>query len=115
MHYAADVKDVIYRYDGSFQGFLCCVFESYARREIPSAICAPQQEQISLFEPRQILTEEQKARRVFAGAGRLGGQVKYRLTTGFLSGAPEKELILRLGSSLNFSVRESNSFRLKDG
>ena len=94
MHYTADVKDVIYRYDGSFQGFLCCVFESYARREIPSAICAPQQEQISLFEPRQILTEEQKARRVFAGAERLGGQVKYRLTTGFLSGAPEKELIL---------------------
>ena len=91
MHYAADVKDVIYRYDGSFQGFLCCVFESYARREIPSAICAPQQEQISLFEPRQILTEEQKARRVFAGAGRLGGQVKYRLTTGFLETLDEGE------------------------
>ena len=27
--------DVVYRYDGSFDGFLCCVFESYVRRELP--------------------------------------------------------------------------------
>ena len=27
--------DVIYFYDGSFKGFLSCVFESYAHKEIP--------------------------------------------------------------------------------
>ena len=42
MHYQADVSDTVYRYDGSFQGFLCCVFESFARREIPAAVCGVQ-------------------------------------------------------------------------
>ena len=29
--------DVVYLYDGSFEGFLCCVFESFAQHEIPFA------------------------------------------------------------------------------
>ena len=32
MSYEAHVTDTAYCYDGSFAGFLCCVFESYARR-----------------------------------------------------------------------------------
>ncbi len=27
--------DVVYLYDGSFEGFLCCVFESFAQHELP--------------------------------------------------------------------------------
>ena len=27
--------EVIYRYDGSFEGFLCCVFDSYVHKEFP--------------------------------------------------------------------------------
>ena len=45
MPYEANVTDVAYRYDGSFAGFLCCVFESYARHEIPSEICPPEEGQ----------------------------------------------------------------------
>ena len=26
--------DVVYLYDGSFEGFLCCVYESFAQHEI---------------------------------------------------------------------------------
>ena len=29
-----------YRYDGSFDGFLCCVFESFLKKETPAAISA---------------------------------------------------------------------------
>lgn len=28
--------EVIYRYDGSFEGFLCCVFDSYVNKEFPA-------------------------------------------------------------------------------
>ena len=35
MHYPAHVRDIVYRYDGSFQGFLCCVFESFSRMNFP--------------------------------------------------------------------------------
>ena len=29
--------DVVYLYDGSFEGFLCCVYESFAQHELPFA------------------------------------------------------------------------------
>ena len=36
--------DVVYLYDSSFEGFLCCVFESFAQHEIPFAVWTPQRE-----------------------------------------------------------------------
>ena len=72
-----------YCYDGSFAGFLCCVFESYARKEIPAEVCPPEEEQLNFFGTRQIFTDEQHARRVAAGLNRLGREVKDRVTTGF--------------------------------
>ena len=32
------MQEILYFYDGSFEGFLSCVFESYAHHERPSAI-----------------------------------------------------------------------------
>ena len=52
MDYPAHVTDTAYRYDGSFQGFLCCVFESFARHELPAAIHPPEEGQTSLFGAR---------------------------------------------------------------
>ena len=40
---------VAYRYDGSFDGFLCCVFESYIRREVPVQILPEEEAQVSLY------------------------------------------------------------------
>lgn len=94
MPYEANVTDVAYRYDGSFAGFLCCVFESYARHEIPSEICPPEEGQLNLFGAREILTDLQRAKRVAAGLDRLGPQVKDRIVTGFLSTDPDKDLTL---------------------
>ena len=41
MPYPAHVSDAAYCYDGSYAGFLCCIFESYTRCEIPSAVLGP--------------------------------------------------------------------------
>ena len=30
--------DVVYLYDGSFEGFLCCVYESFVQHELPFAV-----------------------------------------------------------------------------
>ena len=32
------MTEMIYEYDGSFEGFLSCVFESYAQKEVLTAI-----------------------------------------------------------------------------
>ena len=87
MSYEAHVTDTAYCYDGSFAGFLCCVFESYARKEIPAEVCPPEDGQLNFFGTRQIFTDEQHARRVAAGLDRLGREVKDRVTTGFLCGS----------------------------
>ena len=58
--------DVVYLYDGSFEGFLCCVFESFAQHEIPFAVWTPQRETATLYPIKEISTDAAKAKRVFA-------------------------------------------------
>ena len=103
MYYTANVTDTAYCYDGSFAGFLCCVFESYTRKEIPAEVCPPEEGQLNLFGTRDIPTDLQRARRVAAGLDRLGWQVKDRITTGFLSTEPGKDLTLLRFARLCFA------------
>ena len=85
MDYPAHVTDTAYRYDGSFQGFLCCVFESFARHELPAAIHPPEEGQTSLFGAREIPTDPRRAGRVAAALHRLGAPVERCVTSGFLA------------------------------
>ena len=93
MPYPAHVSDTAYCYDGSFAGFLCCVFESYTRHEIPSAVLGPGEGQTTLFGLKTIPTDPAHAKRVADGLTRLGPMVKERVTIGFLSTEEEKDLI----------------------
>ena len=56
--------DIIYRYDGTLDGFLCCVYESYQNREMPAAILGPEDEQLSLLTTREVETDAFRAARV---------------------------------------------------
>lgn len=94
MSYPAHVTDIAYHYDGSFAGFLCCIFESFSRREIPEAVCPPEEAQMTLFGVREIETSSTHAQRVARGLTRLGPVVRDRITTGFLSAEPGKDLKL---------------------
>lgn len=57
-------RDVIYSYDGSFEGLMCCVFESFVQKEIPSEIIVGEPAQISFSEVRTIENCHEKAERV---------------------------------------------------
>lgn len=104
MPYAANVSDIAYHYDGSFAGFLCCIFESFARHEIPSAVCSPEEGQMTLFGMREILTDPAHAQRVATGLRRLGSVVRDRITTGFLCTEPGKDLSLLRFARLCFDL-----------
>ena len=87
--------DVVYLYDGSFEGFLCCVFESFAQHEIPFAVWTPQRETATLYPVRDIETDSARAQRVFSALGRkLGRETEYLVSRDFLSGQEDKELLL---------------------
>lgn len=87
--------DIIYRYDGSLAGFFCCVFESFARRELPFAIWDPEAEQPSLCPVRDIPTDPERAARVRRGIRtKLGPAAGETVAVAFLSGQEDKELVL---------------------
>lgn len=89
--------DVVYLYDGGFEGFLCCVFESFERHELPFAIWTPQRETATLYPVKEIPTDPARAARVFASfAKKLGKDCERLILTCYLSGREDKELrILR--------------------
>ena len=79
--------DVVYLYDGSFEGFLCCVYESFAQHELPFAVWTPQRETATLYPVKDIATDPAVARRVFASFGKkLGAETEYLVSRDFLSG-----------------------------
>lgn len=95
-------SDVVYRYDGSFEGLLCCVFESYAAKEIPEAILLPEAPGALLFCEKVIATEPEKAQRVLHSIPqKLGKEALLFVQQAFFTCLPDKErhilLFLRLG------------------
>lgn len=94
-------SDLIYYYDGSFDGLLCCVFESYDKKEIPIDILTDTAEPM-LFSGRSIPTDLQKARRVLDSIPKkIGASALDLVRHAFLTCLPRKELyillFLRLG------------------
>ena len=56
----------LFVYDGTFEGLLCCVFESYERKQIPEKVVSTQLLSHGLFDFEiSITTESQKAARVW--------------------------------------------------
>ena len=58
------MEEMVYYYDGSFDGFLCCIFESYANKEILTAIYRDEDDIPTLFASRSISTNKSHANRV---------------------------------------------------
>lgn len=95
-------SDLIYRYDGSFDGLLCCVFESYEKKEIPLNILVPDASQSQLFSGKVIPTDLPKAGRVLASIPqKMGTSALDFVRHAFLTCLAQKELyillFLRLG------------------
>lgn len=103
MHCQSSVKpagrlsegECVYVYDGSFDGFLCCVFESFAAHELPFDIWSAEREEATLFPIKEITTDTAKSQRVFASfKPKLGAAAERLVTRDFLSGREDKELLL---------------------
>ena len=81
------------QYDGSFAGFLSCIFDCYVNREEPVEFrpdfCC------SLYPLRRVETDEAHAKRVYRSfALKFGKAGQEMVTRGFLTCLPDKELWL---------------------
>lgn len=84
--------DLVYLCDCSLEGVLCCVFESYTRRETPFDILPDGS--ATLFPSRQIVTDEQHARRVYQSLARISDEVRDWVESIYLSCVSGRELLI---------------------
>lgn len=87
------MKDIIYEYDGSFDGFLCCVYESYTQKENPTGFFAGEAD-CTLFDTRYIPTVAAHAKRVYRSFFKNSQVFGPLLQRAWLTILPEKELSL---------------------
>ena len=83
---------VIFQYDGTFDGFLCCVFESYVHKEFPIAFFSDEECMLSLYAMRTVLTVPENARRVYRSITKISPSAAEVLRRCFLTCLDEKEL-----------------------
>lgn len=84
------MNDVIYQYDGSLDGFLCCVYESYVYKEAPAAFCCDE-DPLSLYEVRTVVTKPAYSQRVSRGIAARSGKALAVVRRSFLTCLPDKE------------------------
>lgn len=92
-----ECRNVRYVYDGSFDGFLCCVYHAVYAREVPAEICTQAQAQMRpCFYPNlYIVTDEARAARVFASLSeKIHPCIVPTVQTVFLSCLENKECAL---------------------
>ena len=87
-------REIIYQYDGSFEGLLCCVFESYTKKERPTAILRDGNEEPSLFEIRAVATDRAHAQRIYRSLYKRSPEVGPFLRRAFLTCLPDKEIAI---------------------
>lgn len=86
--------EMVYYYDGSFDGFLTCIFESYANKEILTAIYCDEDAVPTLFDCRSIITDSTRAMRVLRKLIKVSPYAAELVQKGFLTCMEEKELSL---------------------
>ncbi len=90
-----DGTNLIYRYDGSMEGLLCCIFESYEKKEMPCGISPQDEAQGTLFREKEITTDRKKAERVWTAIPKkISREAAELIRLCFLSCVSEKELLL---------------------
>ena len=87
--------NIVYRYDGSYHGLLCCVAQSFFDKAIPAGIELLDEPQATLFGIRVIDSDEKLAVRVERSIReKISGEALSTVRNGYLTCMEQKELRL---------------------
>lgn len=87
-------REVVYEYDGSFDGLMCCIYESYVQKELPTAIVRSDEPEPCLYDVRAVPTDAANAQRVYRSFRRYAPEVGPFLRRAFLTCLPDRELAI---------------------
>ena len=109
------MKEMTYVYDGTFPGFLCCVFESYVNREDPLFFRTPEGGELTLLPERQVVTDPAHWNRVYDSLDRrISPTVRRFVEDGFLTCMEQRERTLLELIRLGYEAGPSVTRRLQD-
>ena len=98
-------RDLVYLYDGSFEGLCCCIYESFRACEVPAAVFSDSTFQATLYPVHRIETDPAIARRVLRGlAQKVSPTAADLVRLGFLTCHAEKERLILRFAHLAFAV-----------
>ena len=107
--------DIVYCYDGSGDGLLCCIFDAFARREMPLAIWSEAAKEPSLFDLHTVVTDHAHALRVKAAIETKISPVALEWIRGaFLSDLEEREVHILRFVQLGMTVGRDVTKMLSD-
>ncbi len=87
--------NVIYLYDGTFEGLMCCVYEHYYNKTTPLEIKKQSEQSISFFENVHIETDSAIANRVYNSIDvTISKRAQNLVKTAFLSCMKDKEIAI---------------------
>ena len=89
------IMNLVYEYDGSPEGFLCCVYRSFAYQEMPLAIRQKGKGQMLIDEcVILIISNITRARKVYASLDKIGPDAKDFVKKALLTCLEDKEVLL---------------------
>jgi len=98
-------NDLEYIYDGTFEGFLCCIYASYVRREVPMHIYVEEGLPLLGETATWITTNWQQAQSVYVSLSRkIGMEAQDIVKEVFLTHLPNKEMLLFRYICLGYKV-----------
>lgn len=99
------MPELVYRFDGSFAGLLCCIYECYTRRERVIRLEDESDPRMSLEPVRLVETDEAHAKRVYASLRRsLGSEGLLMVQYAFMCSADDKDETVFRFIELGYSV-----------
>lgn len=105
----SQLTQMAYFYDGTFAGFLTCIYECYVNKEDPVCFFSGDDPRITLWPERAVVSDEEQARRVYQSfVRRISPEAQKMIREGFLTCMEEKERrlyeFIRLGYRAGPSV-----------
>jgi probable DNA metabolism protein len=99
------VANVVYQYDGSYDGLMTCVFRSFQKKEIPATVQTEDTEQATLYPVEYISTSLEQSERVKRSIPiKISDYAESCVRKIFLSHLPEKEIVILRFLHVGFSV-----------
>lgn len=111
----AHPSDTVFIYDGSFEGFLCCLHECVYSKRIPAAVYTFENAEPTLFDTVEITSDITKAKKVYASLGsKISPRAQNLIENVHNTFLPNKEMHMLSFALMGYQIGQNAAYMLGD-